>query len=106
MVTRGPAVVTSMEGGGSSRAVTRLHTMIRLTGYRARDLLRIRRALYRLTEKAYLTYVATYHICTNLRHYHGPPRTLPGPQPGSETNVAVSLPKLTASINLFCSDTA
>jgi hypothetical protein len=41
-----------VEGEGSSRAVTRLHTMIGLTGYRSRDLLRIRRALYRLTEKA------------------------------------------------------
>jgi hypothetical protein len=41
------------EGVGPSRAVTRLHSMIRLTGYRTRDLLRIsRRALYRLTEKA------------------------------------------------------
>jgi hypothetical protein len=37
----------SVEGGGSSRAVTRLHTVIGLTGYRTRDLLRIRRALYR-----------------------------------------------------------
>jgi hypothetical protein len=34
--------------------------------------------------------VATYHICTNLRHYHGPPRSLPQPQPGSETNVEFS----------------
>jgi hypothetical protein len=41
-----------VEVGGSSRAVTRLHIMIGLTGYRTRDLLRIRRALYRLTEKA------------------------------------------------------
>jgi hypothetical protein len=44
--------VRVVEDVGSSRAVTRLHTMIRLTGYRSRDLLRIRRALYRLTEKA------------------------------------------------------
>jgi hypothetical protein len=42
----------NVEGGGSSRTVTRLHTMIGLTGYRTRDLLRIRRVLYRLTEKA------------------------------------------------------
>jgi hypothetical protein len=41
-----------VKGGGSSRAVTRLHTMIGLTGYRTRDLLRISRALYWLTEKA------------------------------------------------------
>jgi hypothetical protein len=41
-----------VEGGGSSWAVTRLHTMIGLTGYRTRDFLRIRRALNRLTEKA------------------------------------------------------
>jgi hypothetical protein len=41
-----------VEGGGSSRAVTRLHTIIGLTGYRTRDLMRIRRALYRRTEKA------------------------------------------------------
>jgi hypothetical protein len=41
-----------VEGGGSSWAVTRLHTMIDLTGHRTRDLPRIRRALYRLTEKA------------------------------------------------------
>jgi hypothetical protein len=41
-----------VEGGGSSWAVTRLHTMIDLTGYRTHDLPRIRRALYRLTEKA------------------------------------------------------
>jgi hypothetical protein len=45
-------IMIIVEGGGSSRAVTRLHTMIGLTGYRARDLMRIRRALYRLTEKA------------------------------------------------------
>jgi hypothetical protein len=43
---------TNVEGGGSSRDMTRLHTMIGLNGYRTRDLLRIRRALYRLTEKA------------------------------------------------------
>jgi hypothetical protein len=49
---RAPGSETNVEGGGSSRAVTRLHTMIGLTGYRTRDLLRIRRALYRLTEKA------------------------------------------------------
>jgi hypothetical protein len=42
----------SVEGGGFSWAVTRLHTMIDLTGHRTRDLPRIRRALYRLTEKA------------------------------------------------------
>jgi hypothetical protein len=65
-------------------AVTRLHTMIGLTVHRTRNLLRIRRALFRLTEKAYFTYVALYHTCTNLRHYHGPPRNLPGPQPGSD----------------------
>jgi hypothetical protein len=41
-----------VEGGGSSRTVTRLHTMIGLTGHRTRDLLRIRRAFYRVTEKA------------------------------------------------------
>jgi hypothetical protein len=41
-----------VKGGGSSRAVTGLHAMIGLTGYRTRDLLRIRRVLYRLTEKA------------------------------------------------------
>jgi hypothetical protein len=41
-----------VEGGSSSRAVTRIHTMIGLTGYRTRDLLRIRRALYRRTKKA------------------------------------------------------
>jgi hypothetical protein len=41
-----------VEGGGSSRAVTRLHTMIGITEFRPRDLLRIRRALYRLTEKS------------------------------------------------------
>jgi hypothetical protein len=41
-----------VEGGGPFRTVTRLHTMIGLTGYRTRGLLRIRRALYRLTEKA------------------------------------------------------
>jgi hypothetical protein len=57
-----------VEGGGSSRAVTRLHTMIGLTGYRTRDIQRIRRALYRRTKKAQLTFVATYHICTKLRH--------------------------------------
>jgi hypothetical protein len=51
----------------------RLNTMIGLTGYRTRDLLHVGRALYRRTEKALLTYVATYHICTKLRHYHGPP---------------------------------
>jgi hypothetical protein len=44
--------MVGVEGGGSSRTVTRLHTMIGLTGYRTRDLIRIRRALYRLTEKA------------------------------------------------------
>jgi hypothetical protein len=43
---------TNVEGGGLSRAVTRLHTMIGLTGYRTRDLLRIRGALNRLIEKA------------------------------------------------------
>jgi hypothetical protein len=43
--------VDIVEGGGSSWTVTRLHTVIDLTGYRTRDLLRIRRALYRLTEK-------------------------------------------------------
>jgi hypothetical protein len=52
----GPHYLSAMdmyvEGGGSSRAVTRLHTMIGFTGYRTRDLLRIRRALYRLIEKA------------------------------------------------------
>jgi hypothetical protein len=32
--------------------MTRLHSMIGLTRYRTRDLLRIRRALYRLTENA------------------------------------------------------
>jgi hypothetical protein len=53
---------TNVDGGGSSRTMTRLHTMIGLTGYPTRDLLRIRRALYRLTEKAQLTIVATYHI--------------------------------------------
>jgi hypothetical protein len=42
----------TVEGGGSSWAVTRLHTMIDLTGYRTRDLPRIRRGLYRVTEKA------------------------------------------------------
>jgi hypothetical protein len=47
-----PGSETNAESGGSSRTVTRLHTMIGLTGYRARDLLRIRRALYRRTEKA------------------------------------------------------
>jgi hypothetical protein len=46
-----PGSETNVEGGGSSRAVTRLHTMIGLTGYRIRDLLCIRRALYRRTEK-------------------------------------------------------
>jgi hypothetical protein len=60
--------MNNVEGGGSSRALTRLHTMIGLTGYRTRDILRIRRALYRLTEKAWLTYAATCHICTKLRH--------------------------------------
>jgi hypothetical protein len=47
-----PLLPSTVEGEGSSRTVTRLHTMIGLTGYRTRDLLRIRRALYRLTEKA------------------------------------------------------
>jgi hypothetical protein len=47
-----PGSETNAEGGGSSRAVTRLHTMIGLTGYRTRDLLRIRRTLHRRTEKA------------------------------------------------------
>ena len=37
----------AVEGGGSSRTVTRLDTMIGLTGYRTRDLSCIRRALYR-----------------------------------------------------------
>jgi hypothetical protein len=46
------AVGVGVEGGGSSWAVTRLHIMIDLTGHRTRDLPRIRRALYRLTEKA------------------------------------------------------
>jgi hypothetical protein len=46
------AVRLIVEGGGSSRAVTRLHIMIGLSGYRTRDLLCIRRALYRRTEKA------------------------------------------------------
>jgi hypothetical protein len=41
-----------VEGGGSSWAVTRLHTMIGLTGYRTRDLMCIRRTLYRLTKNA------------------------------------------------------
>jgi hypothetical protein len=42
-----------VEGGGSSWTMTRLHTMIGLTGYRTRrDLLRIRRALYRLIGRA------------------------------------------------------
>jgi hypothetical protein len=35
-----PGSETNVEGGGLSRAVTRLHTMIGLTGYRTRDLLR------------------------------------------------------------------
>jgi hypothetical protein len=47
-----PGSESNVEGGGSSRAATRLHAMIGLTGYRTRDLLRIRRALYRLTGKA------------------------------------------------------
>jgi hypothetical protein len=47
-----PGSETNVEGGGSSRTVKRLHAMIGLPGYRTRDLLRIRRALYRLTEKA------------------------------------------------------
>jgi hypothetical protein len=50
-----PGSETNVEGGGSSRTVTRLHTMIGLTGYRTHDLQRIRHALYRLTEKALFT---------------------------------------------------
>jgi hypothetical protein len=70
-----------VEGWGSFRAVTCLHTMIGFTGYRTRDVLRIRRALYRLTEKACLTYVATFHICTKLRYYHAPPGLSPDRSP-------------------------
>jgi hypothetical protein len=44
--------IDHVEVGGSSRAVTRRHTKIGLTGYRTRDLLRTRRALYRRTGKA------------------------------------------------------
>jgi hypothetical protein len=44
--------IMTMEDGVSSRAVTRLLTMIGLTGDRTRDLLSIRRPLYRRTEKA------------------------------------------------------
>jgi hypothetical protein len=63
-----PGTETNVAERGSSWTETRLHTMIGLTGYRARDLMRIRRALHRLTEKVWLTHVATYHICTKLRH--------------------------------------
>jgi hypothetical protein len=41
-----------VEGGGCSRTVTRLHTVIGRIGYRPRDLERIRRTLCRRTEKA------------------------------------------------------
>jgi hypothetical protein len=45
-----PSGGRNVEDGGSYRTVTRLQTMIGRTGYRTRDLLRIRRALYRRTE--------------------------------------------------------
>jgi hypothetical protein len=51
IIDHAPGYAT-LEGGGSSRAVIRLHTMIGLTLYRTHDHLRIRRALYRLNEKA------------------------------------------------------
>jgi hypothetical protein len=42
-----PGFETNVECGSSSWAVTCLNTKIRLTGYRTRDLLHFRRALYR-----------------------------------------------------------
>jgi uncharacterized membrane protein YsdA (DUF1294 family) len=47
----------------------RLHTMIGLTGYRTRDLLRIRRALYRLPEKALFTYCLFVGSVTSVLTY-------------------------------------
>jgi hypothetical protein len=47
---------TNEKGGGSSRAVTRLDTIIGLTGYRTRDLLRIRRVLYRRTRNKWMSF--------------------------------------------------
>jgi hypothetical protein len=51
----------------SSWAVTRLHTEIGLTGYLTRDVRHTRHTLNRRDGKAWLTYVATFHIYAELR---------------------------------------